>query len=124
MICLFEFYESFSILAHALRYRFFFFCIIIRAVLYFFIIFFSPLCLSCSRFLPLSGWIVSLAALNQNVGVGVIMMINAVFFTGQAAMGVVMLKRVNMCTYMNMYLTLVIVTHDFNLGCLIEFQNK
>ncbi|XP_008330163.1 secretory carrier-associated membrane protein 3 [Cynoglossus semilaevis] len=42
-----------------------------------------------------SGWIVSLAALNQNVGVGVIMMINAVFFTGQAAMGVVMLKRVH-----------------------------
>ncbi|XP_028820570.1 secretory carrier-associated membrane protein 3 [Denticeps clupeoides] len=42
-----------------------------------------------------SGWIVSLAALNTNVGVGVIMMMNSVLFTAQAAMGVVMLKKVH-----------------------------
>ncbi|XP_012684406.1 secretory carrier-associated membrane protein 3 isoform X2 [Clupea harengus] len=42
-----------------------------------------------------SGWIVSLAALKSSVAVGVIMMLNAVVFTAQAAMGVVMLKRVH-----------------------------
>lgn len=42
-----------------------------------------------------SGWIVSLAALSKNKAVGVIMMINAVLFTAQAAMGVVLLKRVH-----------------------------
>ena len=36
----------------------------------------------------------SLAALKSSVAVGVIMMLNAVVFTAQAAMGVVMLKRV------------------------------
>lgn len=45
--------------------------------------------------LCLSGWIVSLAALSKNKAVGVIMMINAVLFTAQAAMGVMLLKRVN-----------------------------
>ncbi|CAB1351280.1 unnamed protein product [Coregonus sp. 'balchen'] len=40
-----------------------------------------------------SGWIVSLAALKTSVPVGVIMMLNAILFTAQAAMGVVMLKR-------------------------------
>lgn len=45
-------------------------------------------------FLRLSGWIVSLAAMNHSVPVGAIMMINAIFFTAQAAMGVVMLKKV------------------------------
>lgn len=50
-----------------------------------------PLFLSLS----FSGWIVSLAALKTKVGVGVIMMINAIFFTAQAAMGVIMLKKVN-----------------------------
>lgn len=44
--------------------------------------------------LRLSGWIVSLAAMNHSVPVGAIMMINAIFFTAQAAMGVVMLKKV------------------------------
>lgn len=44
--------------------------------------------------LSLSGWIVSLAALKTSVAVGAIMMMNAVFFTAQAAMGVVMLKKV------------------------------
>lgn len=50
----------------------------------------------CSHFsfLRLSGWIVSLAAMNNSVPVGAIMMINAIFFTAQAAMGVVMLKKV------------------------------
>ncbi|TRY65115.1 hypothetical protein DNTS_009670 [Danionella cerebrum] len=42
-----------------------------------------------------SGWIVSLAALAKNKAVGVIMMMNAVLFTAQAAMGVVLLKRVH-----------------------------
>uniref|UniRef100_A0A8C1GFS8 Secretory carrier-associated membrane protein n=1 Tax=Cyprinus carpio TaxID=7962 RepID=A0A8C1GFS8_CYPCA len=42
-----------------------------------------------------SGWIVSLAALSKNKGAGAIMMINAVLFTAQAAMGVVLLKRVH-----------------------------
>ncbi|XP_056154320.1 secretory carrier-associated membrane protein 3 isoform X1 [Lampris incognitus] len=42
-----------------------------------------------------SGWIVSLAALNTSVPVGVIMMINAVLFTAQTAMGVVLLKKVH-----------------------------
>lgn len=42
-----------------------------------------------------SGWIVSLAALRTNKAVGVIMMINSVLFTAQAAMGVVLLKRVH-----------------------------
>lgn len=42
----------------------------------------------------LSGWIVSLSAMNHSVPVGVIMMINAILFTAQAAMGVVMLKKV------------------------------
>ena len=41
-----------------------------------------------------SGWIVSLAALKTSVPVGVIMMINAIFFTAQTALGVVMLKKV------------------------------
>jgi hypothetical protein len=44
----------------------------------------------------LSGWIVSLAALKTSVPVGVIMMLNAILFTAQAAIGVVMLKRVNL----------------------------
>ena len=44
--------------------------------------------------LPLSGWIVSLAALKTSVPVGAIMMMNAILFTAQAAMGVVMLKKV------------------------------
>lgn len=47
----------------------------------------------------LSGWIVSLAALKNNVPVGAIMMINAICFTGQTAMGVVMLKKVSAFIY-------------------------
>ncbi|XP_063041888.1 secretory carrier-associated membrane protein 3 isoform X2 [Engraulis encrasicolus] len=42
-----------------------------------------------------SGWIVALSALKVNVGVGVIMLLTAVLFTAQAAMGVVMLKKVH-----------------------------
>uniref|UniRef100_A0A8C5F583 Secretory carrier-associated membrane protein n=1 Tax=Gadus morhua TaxID=8049 RepID=A0A8C5F583_GADMO len=42
-----------------------------------------------------SGWIVSLAALKTSVPVGVIMMINAIFFTAQTALGVIMLKKVH-----------------------------
>ncbi|XP_041933410.1 secretory carrier-associated membrane protein 3 [Alosa sapidissima] len=42
-----------------------------------------------------SGWIVSLATLKSSVPVGVIMLLNAILFTGQAAMGVVMLKKVH-----------------------------
>lgn len=51
-----------------------------------------PLFISLS--LSLSGWIVSLAALKTSVPVGAIMMMNAVLFTAQTAMGVVMLKKV------------------------------
>lgn len=49
--------------------------------------------LMCS-FLRLSGWIVSLAALKSSVAVGAIMMMNAILFTAQSAMGIVMLKKV------------------------------
>lgn len=42
-----------------------------------------------------SGWIVSLAALRTNKAVGGIMMLTAVLFTAQAALGVVLLKRVH-----------------------------
>ncbi|XP_051519609.1 secretory carrier-associated membrane protein 3-like [Myxocyprinus asiaticus] len=42
-----------------------------------------------------SGWIVSLAALKVNKVVAVIMILNSVLFTGQTAMGVVLLKRVH-----------------------------
>uniref|UniRef100_A0A3Q0RUW8 Secretory carrier-associated membrane protein n=1 Tax=Amphilophus citrinellus TaxID=61819 RepID=A0A3Q0RUW8_AMPCI len=42
-----------------------------------------------------SGWIVSLSALKSSVPVGVIMMINAILFTAQTAMGVVMLKKIH-----------------------------
>ncbi|XP_040043732.2 secretory carrier-associated membrane protein 3 isoform X1 [Gasterosteus aculeatus] len=42
-----------------------------------------------------SGWIVSLAALNYSVAVGAIMMMNALLFTAQAAIGVFMLKKVH-----------------------------
>lgn len=45
-------------------------------------------------FLLLSGWVVSLAAMKNSVPVGAIMMMNAILFTAQAAMGVVMLKKV------------------------------
>lgn len=43
----------------------------------------------------------SLAALQHSVPVGAIMMINAILFTGQTAMGVVMLKKVNTFFYMD-----------------------
>ncbi|KAG7225497.1 hypothetical protein INR49_027492 [Caranx melampygus] len=45
-----------------------------------------------------SGWIVSLSALNSSVPVGAIMMINAILFTAQTAMGVVLLKKALRCT--------------------------
>lgn len=54
----------------------------------------SPCLVSYLLSLHPSGWIVSLAAMNHSVPVGAIMMINAIFFTAQAAMGVVMLKKV------------------------------
>lgn len=54
----------------------------------------SPCWLSVHTLLLFSGWIVSLAAMNSSVAVGAIMMINAIFFTAQAAMGVVLLKKV------------------------------
>lgn len=58
-------------------------------------LFLSSVCLS----LVLSGWIVSLAALKTNIAVGAIMMINAILFTAQTAMGVVMLKKVSTPVY-------------------------
>ncbi|XP_060760913.1 secretory carrier-associated membrane protein 3 isoform X2 [Neoarius graeffei] len=42
-----------------------------------------------------SGWIVGLAALKTSTPVGVIMLLNALVFTAQAAMGVVLLKKVH-----------------------------
>lgn len=42
-----------------------------------------------------SGWIVALVGLRKNVGVGVIMIINAVCFNAQAVMGIVLLKRIH-----------------------------
>ncbi|KAF7664796.1 hypothetical protein LDENG_00164780 [Lucifuga dentata] len=42
-----------------------------------------------------SGWIVTFAALSLSAPVGAIMMINAILFTAQTAMGVVMLKKVH-----------------------------
>lgn len=45
-------------------------------------------------FLCLSGWIISLTALKYNSGVGAIMMINAILFTAESALGVILLKKV------------------------------
>ncbi|KAI5621606.1 secretory carrier-associated membrane protein 3 [Silurus asotus] len=42
-----------------------------------------------------SGWIVGLAALRTNKGVGIIMLLNALVFTAQASIGVVLLKKVH-----------------------------
>lgn len=56
--------------------------------------FLSSVNFSVSLSLLLSGWIVSLAALKTSVPVGAIMMMNAVCFTAQTAMGVVMLQKV------------------------------
>ncbi|XP_062867043.1 secretory carrier-associated membrane protein 3 [Trichomycterus rosablanca] len=42
-----------------------------------------------------SGWIVSLATLRTNTGVGVIMILNSLVLTAQAALGVVLLKKVH-----------------------------
>ncbi|XP_037549423.1 secretory carrier-associated membrane protein 3 [Nematolebias whitei] len=42
-----------------------------------------------------SGWIVSLAALSRSKAVGVIMIINAICFSAQTAMGIVLLKKVH-----------------------------
>lgn len=53
-----------------------------------------PLLFLMCSFLRLSGWIVSLAALKTSVPVGAIMMMNAILFTAQSAMGIVMLKKV------------------------------
>ncbi|XP_073677767.1 secretory carrier-associated membrane protein 3 [Garra rufa] len=66
----------------------------------FFFIFFAQLVLYVIMTIGIpgwgfSGWIVSLAALTKNKAVGGIMIINAVLFTAQAAMGVVLLKRVH-----------------------------
>ncbi|XP_017275455.1 secretory carrier-associated membrane protein 3 [Kryptolebias marmoratus] len=42
-----------------------------------------------------SGWIVSLEALSKSTPVGVIMIINSIFFSAQTAMGVILLKKVH-----------------------------
>uniref|UniRef100_S4RCM9 Secretory carrier-associated membrane protein n=1 Tax=Petromyzon marinus TaxID=7757 RepID=S4RCM9_PETMA len=41
------------------------------------------------------GWIASLEALNHSIGVGIILMLLAAFFTGSAVLSVVMLKKVH-----------------------------
>uniref|UniRef100_A0A3P9KXF9 Secretory carrier-associated membrane protein n=1 Tax=Oryzias latipes TaxID=8090 RepID=A0A3P9KXF9_ORYLA len=66
----------------------------------FFFIFFAQVCVFVIMTIGIpgwgfSGWIVSLAALKASTGVGVIMVMNAIVFTGQAAMGVVMLKKIH-----------------------------
>uniref|UniRef100_A0A3P8SJM9 Secretory carrier-associated membrane protein n=1 Tax=Amphiprion percula TaxID=161767 RepID=A0A3P8SJM9_AMPPE len=70
----------------------------------FFFVFFAQVCVYVIMTIGIpgwgfSGWIVSLAALKTSVPVGAIMMINAILFTAQTAMGVVMLKKVNKCVY-------------------------
>ncbi|XP_013868609.1 secretory carrier-associated membrane protein 3 [Austrofundulus limnaeus] len=42
-----------------------------------------------------SGWIVSLAALSKSTAVGAIMIINAICFSAQTAMGVVLMKKIH-----------------------------
>ncbi|XP_069041098.1 secretory carrier-associated membrane protein 3 isoform X2 [Lepisosteus oculatus] len=42
-----------------------------------------------------SGWIVALSSVKKNVGAGVIMLLAAMVFTGQAVLGTVMLKRIH-----------------------------
>uniref|UniRef100_A0A3B3Z8S8 Secretory carrier-associated membrane protein n=2 Tax=Periophthalmus magnuspinnatus TaxID=409849 RepID=A0A3B3Z8S8_9GOBI len=42
-----------------------------------------------------SGWIVSLVGMRANIGVGVIMIINALLFNAQAVMGIFLLKRIH-----------------------------
>lgn len=42
-----------------------------------------------------SGWIFSLAALKINIGVAIIMLVTATFFTTSAVLGVLMLKRIH-----------------------------
>ncbi|XP_068189004.1 secretory carrier-associated membrane protein 3 [Antennarius striatus] len=42
-----------------------------------------------------SGWIVSLAALNTSVPVGAMMITNSILFSGQSAVGVIILKKVH-----------------------------
>ncbi|XP_022055803.1 secretory carrier-associated membrane protein 3 [Acanthochromis polyacanthus] len=66
----------------------------------FFFVFFAQVCVYVIMTIGIpgwgfSGWIVSLAALQINVAVGVIMMINAILFSAQTAMGVVMLKKIH-----------------------------
>ncbi|RVE67171.1 hypothetical protein OJAV_G00115130 [Oryzias javanicus] len=66
----------------------------------FFFVFFAQVCVFVIMTIGIpgwgySGWIVSLASLRANKGVGVIMIINAIFFTGQTAMGVIMLKKIH-----------------------------
>ncbi|KAF6715155.1 Secretory carrier-associated membrane protein 3 [Oryzias melastigma] len=66
----------------------------------FFFVFFAQVCVFVIMTIGIpgwgySGWIVSLASLRSNKGVGVIMIINAIFFTGQTAMGVIMLKKIH-----------------------------
>lgn len=77
-----------------IRSFFFFVCFWCSGADYDVIFFLHALFLFIFLFLHFSGWIVSLAAMNHSVPVGAIMMINAIFFTAQAAMGVVMLKKV------------------------------
>lgn len=53
---------------------------------------FTALC-----FPPSSGWISALVVLRINTAVAVLMLLVALFFTGIAVLGIVMLKRVRGC---------------------------
>lgn len=46
---------------------------------------------------PYSGWISALVVLRTNTAVAVLMLLVALFFTGIAVLGIVMLKRVRGC---------------------------
>lgn len=46
---------------------------------------------------PGSGWISALVVLQANTAVAVLMLLVALFFTGIAVLGIVMLKRVRRC---------------------------
>uniref|UniRef100_A0A146P7R7 Secretory carrier-associated membrane protein n=1 Tax=Fundulus heteroclitus TaxID=8078 RepID=A0A146P7R7_FUNHE len=66
----------------------------------FFFIFFAQVCVFVIMTIGIpgsgfSGWIVSLALLSKSTGAGVIMILNAILFTAQTAMGVFLLKKIH-----------------------------
>ncbi|CAL1584930.1 unnamed protein product [Knipowitschia caucasica] len=67
---------------------------------FFFFVFFAHCVMSVFEAIGIpgsgfSGWIVSLVGLKSNIGVGVIMIINAILFNAQAVMGIFLLKKIH-----------------------------